>query len=111
MFFFFKQRALVPVTAVILAAAIGSLFGLLQGRSMTRRLAEGGLAQESNRILAAVVAYLDESHSALAAMNASRLSFCSDAEIAQLRKLIFHAQYLRDAGHMHDGRIQCSAVL
>jgi sensor c-di-GMP phosphodiesterase-like protein len=111
MLVFFKQRAFITLTAVLVLAATGALFGYLQGRSMTRRLAEGGLSQDSTRILSGVVAYLDESHAVLAAMNASKLPTCSDEEIANLRKVIFHAQFLRDAGHIRDGKIECSAVL
>jgi len=111
MLVFFKQRAFITLAAIVILAAIGALFGYLQGRSMTRRLAEGSLSQDSARILNGVVAYLDESHAVLAAMNASEAPFCSDEEINNLRKMIFHAQYLRDAGHIRDGRIECSAVL
>ena len=59
MLVFFKQRAFITLAAIVILAAIGALFGYLQGRSMTRRLAEGSLSQDSARILNGVVAYLD----------------------------------------------------
>ena len=46
----------------------------------------------------------------LATMNASPYSLCSDAEIEYFRQLIFQSQFLKAAGRMRDGRIECSTT-
>jgi sensor c-di-GMP phosphodiesterase-like protein len=52
-----------------------------------------------------------ESRVMLATLNASPWLYCSDAEIAWFRKLVYRSEYLQDAGRMRNGRIDCSATL
>lgn len=35
---------------------------------------------------------------------------CSDADLANLRKIVFYSQFLSDVGRLRDNRLQCSAV-
>ena len=44
-------------------------------------------------------------------MNGSPFSFCSDAEIGYFRKLVFQSRYLKEAGRMHGGKIDCSTTM
>ena len=44
-------------------------------------------------------------------MSSSPYPYCSEAEIAYFRKLLFQTDYLRDGGRMHDETIDCSAAL
>ena len=83
---------------------------LLEGVILIKS-AENKLELDATKGVGLIEAFLDESHSLLTTMNASPYSFCSDAESAYLRKLLFQSEYLRDAGHMHNGRIECSVVL
>ena len=73
--------------------------------------AESKLSQDDVQLLKELGSVLDESHSVLSAMNASRDSHCSDAEITYFRRLIFNSEYLRDAGRIRDGKIECSTAL
>jgi sensor c-di-GMP phosphodiesterase-like protein len=46
----------------------------------------------------------------LATMNASPYPYCSDSEIEYFRQLIFQSEFLKAAGRMHDGQINCSTT-
>jgi sensor c-di-GMP phosphodiesterase-like protein len=54
---------------------------------------------------------MKETNVVLKQMNHSPYPYCSEAEIAYFRKLIFQTDYLRDSGRMRDGKIDCSATL
>jgi len=106
-----KQRV-VTTTAVVLAGVLcGMTAAILIATTLVLKLADYRLQRDAAQLIAAHVAFQNEAHSLLTAMNAARYPFCSDAEIAFLRKLVFNAEYYRDAGHIRDGRVMCSATL
>ncbi len=94
-----------------IAAACGMMVIFLFETGVQIGSAESKLGQDDVQLLKEIGAILDESHNVLSAMNASRAPFCSDTEISTFRKLIFNSEYLRDAGRIRDGRIECSSVL
>jgi len=106
-----KQRFLVTVVATTLAALMGAGAGYLLGCTISLYLAENNLQVYAMRI----VRRADDSSAAAAAMlvtlNASGYDYCSDEEIAYFRDLIFRSEYLKDAGHTRNGKIQCSATM
>jgi sensor c-di-GMP phosphodiesterase-like protein len=106
-----KQRVLFTLVATILAATCGTLAGCLMGRFITLKLAERRLAQEALRASAESDIRLTEMHAVLSAMKVSSAPPCSAAELTYFRALIFDAKYLKDAGRMSDGMIDCSASL
>ncbi len=85
--------------------------GYLLGRVLTLRQTGNRLEQYAKRIIDEGQKSTVESRTVLAAMNASPYPKCSDAEINYFSKLIFDSQYLKAAGRMHDGRIECSTSL
>jgi sensor c-di-GMP phosphodiesterase-like protein len=106
-----KQRVLLTLAATVVAAACGMLATFLLASILAFGSAEEKLGQDSVQLLRETGAILNESHAVLRVMNASQSPFCSDAEITAFRKLMFNSQFLRDAGRLRDGRIQCSATL
>jgi sensor c-di-GMP phosphodiesterase-like protein len=106
-----KQSDLLRLATALVAATCGMLVISLLEIGILLRSAESKLGQDDVQLLNVLGAILDESHTVLTAMNSSRDAFCSDAEIAYFRKLIFNSEYLRDAGRMRDGRIECSTAL
>jgi sensor c-di-GMP phosphodiesterase-like protein len=106
-----KHRIVLTLAATIIAAAFGTLAGYLLGRALTLRHAVAKLDEYATRIRNAGETSTAESRSLLATINGSRYPYCSDAEIAWMRTLIFRSEYLKDAGHMRGGRIDCSASL
>ena len=105
-----SQRILFTLFSTILLAAVGTLGGFLLGRAISLRQAESRLEQYATRILDEAKTSTTEARVVLAEMNASRLPFCSDAEVAYFRNLIFKSQYLKAGGRMQDGKIQCSTM-
>jgi sensor c-di-GMP phosphodiesterase-like protein len=105
------QRVLVMLAATLIAAACGTLAGCLLGRFITLKLTEHKLFQEASRALVEADTRLKEASAVLTAMKDSSSPPCSTAELTYFRALIFEAKYLKDAGRMSDGKIDCSASL
>ena len=104
------QRVLFTLVSTVVLATMGVLSGYVLGHAYALRQSESHLDQFADRILLETVASTSESHSLLATMNGSPYSFCSDAEIEYFRQLIFQSQFLKAAGRMRDGHIECSTT-
>ncbi len=107
----FKQRVLVTIAVLLAGAICGMVVSSLITTALALKLAQYRLRQDATQLIAAHTAFRDEAYTLLTAMNASPYPFCSDAEIAWFRKLVFNAEYYRDAGRIRDGKIVCSAAL
>ena len=88
----------------------GALGGYLLGHTFALRQAEARLDRFANRILLESVTSSAESRAVLATMNTSPYALCSDTELEYFRQLIFQSQFLKAAGRMRDGRINCSTT-
>ena len=106
-----KHRLLLALLATGMGAACGTLAGYLLGRVLTIEHTEIRLAQTAARTMAEADASSREARAVLASMNASPYLFCSDAEIAYFRRLLFQSEYLKEAGRMRGNKIDCSAAL
>jgi sensor c-di-GMP phosphodiesterase-like protein len=84
--------------------------GYLLGYVLALHLAKNSLNQYSNLIAAEEDASSAEARSLLATLKKSPYPFCSDEEIAYFRNLVFRSEFLKDAGRIHDGKIDCSAT-
>jgi sensor c-di-GMP phosphodiesterase-like protein len=105
------QRTVVTLASTVMLATFGIVGGFELGRAIALRQAESRLDQYANRILTEAATSAAESRAVLAKMNASSYSFCSQAEIAYFRQLIFSSQSLKAAGRMRDGNIECSTTV
>jgi len=106
-----KQRVLITIAVTAIALFIGAGTGYLMGRVLALRLAKAKLARDAEYIVRQGDAFSDESRAMLATLNASQYAFCSEAEIAYFRKLLFTSKYIRDAGRMRNGTLACSATI
>jgi sensor c-di-GMP phosphodiesterase-like protein len=106
-----KQRVLVTLTIALLASLCGVVAGYLLGRAVSLYLTERRLSEDAGRGLRESSLRLTEARAVAAAMDSSPFSPCSDAELTYFRALIFESKYLKDAGRMIDGKIDCSASL
>jgi sensor c-di-GMP phosphodiesterase-like protein len=108
----FKRRFLfTTLAAMIIAAACGTFVGYYLARYIAVRAAASRLDQYASRIMADEEATSLELRAVLTVINASRYRTCSNAEIDHFRKMIFASVYLKDVGHMRNGKIECSATL
>jgi sensor c-di-GMP phosphodiesterase-like protein len=106
-----KSRARLTLIVALVALAIGVVGGYLLVRAITVKVTEIKLEQYAARIVADGEASSAELRTVLAAVGASRHPPCSGAEIGYFRALIFESDYLKDAGRMRDGSVECSAAL
>ena len=104
------QRVVVTFVSAMFLAAAGALAGYLLGHAVVLRQAEARLDSYANRILLESITSSAESRAILATMNSSPYSFCSEAEIEYFRQLIFQSQFLKAAGRMQGGKIDCSTT-
>jgi sensor c-di-GMP phosphodiesterase-like protein len=107
----FKLRVWITLAVTILAAIIGAGGGYLLGGLLALRQAKQQLRQGADRLVAEEDASLTETYATLKKMSSSPYPYCSEAEIAYFRKLLFQTDYLRDGGRMHNGMIDCSVTL
>jgi sensor c-di-GMP phosphodiesterase-like protein len=91
-------------------AACGMIAGYFLGCALAVRLAENSLERYIKVIALREDAESKEAHSVLDVMSNSPYPFCSDAEVTYFRDLVFRSEYLKDAGRLRDGRIECSAT-
>jgi len=100
-----------PVAKVILAATtlLGVTLGFLLGCELAIPLAEFQLRNYLDRVVAQDNASLNEARTILDSSRHSSSPPCSNAELSFFRSLVFNADYLRDAGRIHLGRVECSA--
>ncbi|MGB7548737.1 MAG: EAL domain-containing protein [Terracidiphilus sp.] len=94
----------------ITLAACGLVAGYVLGCALALQLADNWLNQYSKLTAAQSDASYREAHNLLGVMGDSPYPFCSDAEVAYFRDLVFRSEYLKDAGRIHGGRIDCSAT-
>jgi sensor c-di-GMP phosphodiesterase-like protein len=105
-----KQRALVARAAPLTMAVIGMAAGCLIGYALAIYLAESWLDEYSTLVAVQQDASSEEALRALGEIKASPHPFCSDAELTYFRELVFRSTYLKDAGRIHGGKIDCSAT-
>jgi len=106
----FLQRTVVTVISIVVLATFGVFGGYYLGRAIALRQAQIRLDQYASRILSDAAAPTAESRTVLAKMNESPHAYCSEAEIAYFRQMVFSSQFLKAAGRMHNGKIECSTI-
>jgi sensor c-di-GMP phosphodiesterase-like protein len=105
-----KHSAYTVLLSLVVFALCGAAVGLLTGRMVILTLAGRRLAEAASRSAQVTDSYSTDARSALSALNSSSLPPCSEAERAFIRQLLFHSIYLKDGGHIRDGRLECSAM-
>ena len=106
-----RQRILFHLVVTLLLASAGAMAGILLARQITMEKADEQLQQYADQLMVDGENSRDALRTTLAAVDASENSFCSDAEIRYLRALIFESEFIRDAGRIGGGKLQCSAGL
>jgi sensor c-di-GMP phosphodiesterase-like protein len=106
----FRRRVWVAVLATGCGTVVGGFAGYLLGRALTLGQGETRLERYAARIIDSEERSKSESRQVLTAMNASSFAPCSDAEMGYFNQLVFGSQYLKAAGRMHGGQIQCSTA-
>src|ERR1039457_2546787 len=105
-----QQNVIAARAAVMLTAALGAGAGLLLGCVVAIPLAENRLKTYMERVAVQDDASLTEARSLLDTLRHSANPACSDTDLSHLRDLVFGSDYLKDAGRIRGGRIECSAT-
>jgi sensor c-di-GMP phosphodiesterase-like protein len=93
-------------TIVVLCA----LAGLAIAAVVAFRSTELKLEHFANHLLQYADAYTDEINSTLSEVNSSPYPFCSDADIARLRTLVFHGHLVKEIGRIRNNTLYCTSV-
>lgn len=105
-----RQRVLFARAATITMTVVGMAIGYFLGCALALQLAGLSLDQYSKLIVVQQDASSKEARDLLGILKKSPYPSCSDAEIAYFRELVFRSEYLKDAGRIRDGKIECSAT-
>jgi sensor c-di-GMP phosphodiesterase-like protein len=105
-----QQNVIAARITVILMAVLGAAAGLLLGCVVAIPLAESRLKTYMERVAVQDDASLSEARTLLDKLGHSANPVCSDADLGNLRDLVFGSDYLKDAGRIRGGRIECSAT-
>src|SRR5580704_16247651 len=105
-----QQNVLAARVAVTMTAALGAAAGLLLGCIVAIPLAENRLKTYMERVAVQDDASLTEARTLLDTLGHSASPSCSDTDLSNLRYLVFGSDYLKDAGRVRAGRIECSAT-
>jgi sensor c-di-GMP phosphodiesterase-like protein len=91
-------------------AALGTLAGFALGSLLAVPLAELHLKGYLSRVAAQEAASVQEARDLLIVLQPSSYPACSEAELGHFRELVFRSAYLKDAGRIRNGVIDCSAT-
>jgi len=96
---------------IVATATLGAIVGFLLGCVLALPLAENQLKIYMQRVSIQETASISEASNLLDAVSHSAYAPCSEAELGYFRELVFHSDYLKDAGLIRSGKIQCSATV
>jgi sensor c-di-GMP phosphodiesterase-like protein len=105
-----KERVLETTVASILAAILCAGGGFLLLRVLILKTAQSRMQSGVQRFQEQIESINAEAFSVLDAMNASPSPSCSDSDIALARRLILKSEFLKDAGRIRNGKVECSAT-
>jgi len=91
-------------------AVCGMVTGYLLGCALALLMAGNWLEQNAKVMALENDAASAEARDLLSSLAKSPYLACSEAEIAYFRELVFRSYYLKDAGRIHGGKIDCSAT-
>ncbi|HVZ82926.1 MAG TPA: EAL domain-containing protein [Terracidiphilus sp.] len=106
-----KKRLLLAVLATLLGAAVGLCAGYFAARKVLLAQTDLRLQGYARRSIDGLSASTYESRTVLNLMEASAYRRCSPEEISYLRTLIYESHYLKEAGRLRGGRVECSSTL
>lgn len=105
-----RENDLAARATVTAMATLGAISGFMLGCVIAIPLAETHLQQYLARVAVQESASIKEAHDLLSIMQHSVYPACSDAELSYFREVVFRSEYVKDAGRIRGGRIECSAT-
>lgn len=100
-----------PILKMVGVAILCAFCGFTIGISVAARMTELRLNRYARRLLQIAESYNSEINSTLDEVNNSPFPFCSDDDIARLRKLVFEGHLVKDIGRVRNGILYCSSTV
>ena len=91
-------------------AALGAALGYLLGNGLAIIQATEWLSQTSETVAAHDSAALAEARGVLHSIQGFSSGFCSASEMEHFKSLVFRSEYIKDAGRIRGGRIECAVT-
>jgi sensor c-di-GMP phosphodiesterase-like protein len=105
-----RDNVLAARATVTATATLGAITGFMLGCVLAIPLSEVHLKKYLERVTVQEDASVKEAHQFLNAMQHLDFAPCSDAELSYFREIVFRSEYLKDAGRIRGGQIECSAT-
>lgn len=105
-----RQRA-GYVALLVCGGVLGAALAFQAGRVLEFRLAQEALLQYANTILHVAESSAAEAAAASQQFSADGMPFCSDDEIAAMRRFVYNAAFIKDVGRERDGLLYCTSGL
>lgn len=107
----FKKKLLLTLLIALIGALAGGLIADYLARNLLIAKTEHQLEDLASHTIMQADSSSREARVVLSAMNASPYPACSAAEIDYFRRLILASEYLKEAGRIQNGQIDCSSDL
>jgi len=104
------RKFVAPAIRLVATVLVCALTGLAIGIGTAAKATERRLARYARSLLDYADAYSAEINSTLDKVNASPYPFCSDADIALLRRLVFEGHLVKEIGRMRGDSLYCTSV-
>ena len=105
-----RQRLLAVRVAIVIMSAFGLVGGYLLGSAISLHMATNSLDSYARLTEARADSSFVEARSVVNALKDSPYPYCSEIEIAYFRGLVSRSQFLKDAGRIRGGKIDCSVT-
>lgn len=106
----FRQRAR-DAALLVLGGAFGAGIALLGAREVQIRFSEEALLNYSRGLLRIAESAAQETRNAVQQFSSDNLPFCSDQELADMRRFVYNAAFVKDLGREKDGLLYCTSGL
>lgn len=105
-----QKRALIGQATIVAMVVLGAVLGYLLGNGVAVIQATSWLSRSSETAVAHDSAALAEARSALHTMRGASSGICSESEVSKFRSLVFRSEYIKDAGRIRGGKIECAVI-
>jgi sensor c-di-GMP phosphodiesterase-like protein len=96
------------IALVFLGAALGAGLADLISREILLQTGRAELQHYAERVLHGGGLIAEETDRLITAIQQDGLEFCSDHELALMRRLVYNATYVKDIGRVKDGTLFCT---
>jgi len=102
------RNRILDAALLVAGVGIGAVVASLAFRDLKLKAGQRDLEQYASRALLRMEALPAESSKAANAVRNDNLPFCSDQDLALMRRVVFYSPNLKDLGRVKDGKLYCT---